>query len=147
MDTSSDGPVYYVDAVNGNDDNSGLTLETAWRSVAHVNQQSFDSGDTILFKRGATYDDATLAPSSSGASGAPITFGAYGTGAKPLFRGSDEVAGTAGDEPWRCRRGRGMVLERQRLDRLLDVEPGERVQFGAGDVTRAIAFGVGPGLA
>lgn len=45
---------YYV-ALNGNDNADGLTPETAWQSVAHVNLNSFLPGDRILFRGGDSF--------------------------------------------------------------------------------------------
>ena len=32
---------YYVDATNGNDNNDGLSLSTAWKTIAKVNNSNF----------------------------------------------------------------------------------------------------------
>ncbi len=78
---------YYVDATGGNDSNSGLSTSTAWKTIAKVNASKFSPGDQILFKRGATWREQ-LTVLSSGSSGNPITFGAYGSGTKPKILGS-----------------------------------------------------------
>ena len=38
---------YYVDAVIGNDTNDGKSAETAWKTLANVNAQTFQPGDRI----------------------------------------------------------------------------------------------------
>jgi len=78
---------YYVDAVSGSDGNSGISPGLAWKSVSKVNRSTLVPGDTILFKRGQTWREG-LKPTSSGAASKWITFGAYGTGNKPLLLGS-----------------------------------------------------------
>lgn len=78
---------YYV-SNTGNDSNNGLTPATAWRTIAHVNQQAFQPGDSILFKRGDVWRE-TLSVTSSGTPAAWITFGAYGSGEKPRILGSE----------------------------------------------------------
>jgi PKD repeat protein len=78
---------YYV-STTGNDANNGTSSGTPWRTVAKVNAATFQAGDQILFARGGEWHEA-LAPQSSGAQGNPITFDAYGSGAKPKFWGSD----------------------------------------------------------
>jgi len=80
---------YYVDATNGNDNNSGTSSSAAWKTIAKVNKASFVPGDYILFKRGQVWREMLLVP-SSGSSGNPITFGAYGSGDNPLILGSDD---------------------------------------------------------
>jgi len=84
-----------VDAANGNDSFNGTSSSTAWKTIAKVESVSFNPGDTILFRRGEIWRDR-LDVTRSGAPGNPITFGAYGTGDKPLILGSEEVI----DGPW-----------------------------------------------
>jgi PKD repeat protein len=79
------GSIYYVDATGGDDLNDGLSPETAWKTVAKVNAQSFSPGDFILFKRGEIWAETPLLIHESGSSGNPITFSAYGSGAKPII--------------------------------------------------------------
>lgn len=70
---------YYV-ASNGSDAANGLTTGTPWQTIAKVNGTTFAAGDTISFRGGDTFSDATLTPGQSGTSGHPITFNSYGTG-------------------------------------------------------------------
>jgi hypothetical protein len=85
---------YYVSSSTGNDSNSGASSSTAWQTIAHVNGQSFQPGDLILFKLGDVWNES-LAPGSSGSSGNPITFDAYGSGAAPNLTGYYAVPATA----------------------------------------------------
>jgi hypothetical protein len=78
---------YYV-AASGSDVNSGTSVGAAWQTIAKVNASAFSPGDSILFNRGDVWYGTSLVASSSGASGAPITFGAYGSGANPIVKGS-----------------------------------------------------------
>lgn len=79
------GTVYYIDAVNGSDSNNGKTPETAWKSLSKA--ESVSSGNTVLFKAGQTWRDnsngSDVFETKSG-----VTYGAYGTGAKPVISGS-----------------------------------------------------------
>jgi len=81
------GSDYYIDATDGNDANAGTSTSTAWRSVAKVNSRTFSPGDRILFRRGQVWREQLIIP-SSGVSGNPITYGAYGTGNRPALKGS-----------------------------------------------------------
>jgi len=83
------GTTYYA-SNSGNDDHDGLSPATAWRTVGHVNGQSYLPGDAVFFKRGDTWRE-TLNISSSGTAEAYITFGAYGMGARPRILGSEQV--------------------------------------------------------
>ncbi len=84
---------YYVSSRTGNDLNNG-SISAPWQTIAHVNGQTFQPGDSILFKRGDVWNES-LAPVSSGSEGNPITFDAYGTGAAPNLTGYYAVPSTA----------------------------------------------------
>jgi hypothetical protein len=78
---------YYVDC-NANGDagaGTGTGAAVAWKTIAKVNGSSFSAGDSILFNKGCTWREKLTVP-SSGSAGSPITFGAYGTGANPIFQ-------------------------------------------------------------
>jgi len=81
---------YYVDATSGDDAKNGLSEANAWKTISKVNGESFSAGDSILFKRGEEWREQLTVP-SSGSDGSPITFGAYGSGAKPIINGADIV--------------------------------------------------------
>lgn len=80
---------YYVDATNGNDENSGTSPNSAWKTLSKVNNYDFSPGDSILFKRGEIWREHLLV-TNSGDIDNPISYGAYGTGEKPLILGSVE---------------------------------------------------------
>ena len=81
--TPTTGTVYYVDAVNGDDSNDGMSENSAWKTLDKVNEQegSESTPITVLFKRGDTWR-GTLTPTSY------TTYGAYGSGDKPQILGS-----------------------------------------------------------
>jgi hypothetical protein len=85
---------YYVSSSTGSDANNGTATSTPWQTIAHVNAQTFQPGDSILFKRGDVWNES-LIPPSSGTSGNPITFDAYGTGAAPNLTGYYSVPSSA----------------------------------------------------
>ena len=80
--------IFYVDASSGGDGNSGLSTSTAWKTIAKVNASRYNPGDQILLKRGEIWREQLVVP-SSGSSGSPITFGAYGSGALPTISGAN----------------------------------------------------------
>ena len=82
---------YYVDSVNGLDSHPG-TLANPWKTIAKVNSTTLLPGQSVGFKSGGTWREQ-LAPRQSGTAGYPITFGAYGSGAQPIIKGSDLVTG------------------------------------------------------
>lgn len=63
-------------------------------TIAQVNAATFSPGDKILFRRGDTWR-GQLIP-DSGSSAGYITYGAYGTGAKPLLLGSVDLSSSGG---------------------------------------------------
>jgi len=81
------GAAYYVDATNGNDSNHRTSHSAPWKTISKVNNSDFQPGDFILFKRGETWRERLKVPSSGSISN-PITFGAYGTGDKPIIDGT-----------------------------------------------------------
>ncbi len=86
---------YYVDncVVVGSDSNNGTSTSTPWLTIAHVNAQSFNPGDSVLFQTTCTWAEE-LAIHSSGTSGNLINFGSYGTGAtNPEITAADIVGG------------------------------------------------------
>jgi parallel beta-helix repeat protein len=81
--------IYYV-STNGSDNHNGLTPFTPWKTLSKVNSTLFSPGDTILFKRGETWREQFIIP-TSGKAGNPITFGAYGVGDRPRIAGTVNV--------------------------------------------------------
>ena len=94
LSASASATTYYVSSSTGSDSNSGTSSFAPWQTIGHVNGQTFNPGDSILFKRGDVWNES-LAPPSSGSSGNPITFDAYGTGAAPNLTGYYAIPTTA----------------------------------------------------
>jgi polysaccharidase protein len=87
---------YYVDSRIGSDASDG-SASAPWASIDAVNRAGLQAGDTVLFARDATFS-GTIDLHASGAASAPITFGAYGTGADPLITGGNNgVSGNGQD--------------------------------------------------
>lgn len=67
-----------------------VTFETTggsasvYKTMADINAGSFSAGDQVLWRRGQEWRERLLVP-SGGASGNPVVYGAYGSGAKPIF--------------------------------------------------------------
>lgn len=81
---------YYVNAVDGSDDNPGTEPCLAWKSLVQVNRTRFTPGDTIFLARGSRWHEY-LQPGGSGSWEAPIVITAYGEGKKPLLIGTGET--------------------------------------------------------
>lgn len=89
--TPDTGTSFFVDGASGNDLNDGRTPAKAWRSIAKVNTITLRPGDKVLFKRGGKWRGQVVVK-QSGVDGDPITFGAYGDGARPILDGSETVS-------------------------------------------------------
>ncbi|MCB0792861.1 MAG: right-handed parallel beta-helix repeat-containing protein [Flavobacteriales bacterium] len=85
--------VYYV-SPSGNDANNGTSQSTPWRTLTRVQQAIYamNPGDQVLFQRGGTFR-GSFSVDKSGTAGAPLVFGAYGSGASPVISGSVTVSG------------------------------------------------------
>lgn len=77
---------YFIDNVSGDDQNSGLTDKIAFQSIEKVNQLLLKPGDSILFRRGGSWNKQ-LKPQGSGMKGQRIVIGAYGKGDLPIIDG------------------------------------------------------------
>jgi hypothetical protein len=92
--TIAPAATYYVSSSAGSDSNSGTSSAAAWQTIGHVNAQTFQPGDQVLFRRGDVWNES-LTPPSSGTSGNPIAFDAYGSGAAPNLSGHYAVPSSA----------------------------------------------------
>ena len=83
------GMSYFVDASQGNDNNSGLSQTEAWKSLTNIKNTSFNPGDKLLFKRGERVE-GVLQLSARGSETQPIVIGAYGEGEeRPVLAAPD----------------------------------------------------------
>ena len=69
---------YYV-SPEGNDNSSGLSAITAWKSINKVNGVIFKPGDKILFEKMGIWH-GQLRLQGSGIAGDPIILSSYGEG-------------------------------------------------------------------
>lgn len=84
------GTVYYI-SEDGNDSASGTSEESAWRTLKRLNEADLNAGDTVLFGRGGNYrvySNGREHMSVELVSG--VSYGAYGSGQKPIINGSIE---------------------------------------------------------
>lgn len=77
---------YYVDATSGDDTANGTTTGTPWKTIAKVNTATLNPNDNVYFKRGEVWREALIP--QSGTSDGVVTYSAYGTGSKPMLKGS-----------------------------------------------------------
>lgn len=100
--------IYYIDPDLGLDTNDGLSPDTPKKTGGSITPAP---GDSVLYRRGRIIRG--MLPTTAGADGAPITYGAYGDcdengyGDKPIFCGSLDASSPddwVETEPniWRC---------------------------------------------
>ncbi|MEM9158750.1 MAG: sialate O-acetylesterase, partial [Verrucomicrobiota bacterium] len=77
---------YYLDAVNGDDANSGFSELGAWRSLEKASENEYMPGDRLLLRAGQRWAGALILR-GSGAEGNPIVVSSYGEGARPAIDG------------------------------------------------------------
>ncbi len=76
------GKTYYI-SPKGDDANAGTSKDRPWRTTKNLqNHSTFKAGDAILFERGGVYRNVSVHLTSG------VSYGAYGTGAKPCLYGS-----------------------------------------------------------
>ncbi len=81
------GTTYYV-SNSGNDDNDGLTPETAWQSLEKVSKAELQKGEGVLFRRGDVFRGTVYAKDY-------VFYGAFGSGEKPKFYAWKENLGSS----------------------------------------------------
>ena len=86
---TANATTYYI-SNDGNDSNSGTDASSPWQTINRLNSASLSAGDNVLFRRGDTFYGSIVA-SNSGRSGSPVTYGAYGSGNKPVITGFTNV--------------------------------------------------------
>ncbi len=88
-----DAAAFYVDAQNGDDNNDGLSPDTAYKTLQKAATHFFGPGDKLLLKKGGTFvGNVTL--QGLGLANRRIYIGAYGEGADPVIAGESGTAVT-----------------------------------------------------
>lgn len=90
------GTPYYVSSINGDDNNDGKSPETAWKTLAKLENESdvfgrVSYGDGVFFERGSVFYSGKyegIVSMTTLIAHSYVTYSAYGKGAKPEFRNS-----------------------------------------------------------
>ncbi len=90
---------YYVDSSAGDDNNDGLSVNSAWRTIGKANEMmpQLPVGSDILFKRGGQFSDNSLYIKVGGTATDPVVIGAYGDGPKPVLKDDTHIICTQND--------------------------------------------------
>lgn len=85
----ADNTTYYVDAVSGNDANSGTSTTRPWRTINKANALDLAPGDKLLFKGGQTLSgNLRLGAEDYGSATNPVNVGSYGSGRATIRAGT-----------------------------------------------------------
>lgn len=79
---------YYLDGKDGDDANTGLSAEQAWKSLDKIKSLQLKPGDSLLFKSGTSFN-GVIDLRAMGTSSKRIVVGRYGSGKKPLIAAPD----------------------------------------------------------
>jgi hypothetical protein len=71
---------YFINSRVGNDNNTGTSKDSVWRSLINLEKNIFKPGDSILFANGSSYKGGFVF-NSSGTAEKPIVFSNYSVGA------------------------------------------------------------------
>ncbi len=88
------GTTYYVDSVDGNNDNDGLSESTPWKTLSKISAKTFSAGDKVLLKKGSVFDGQSVNLQGNGTVENPVTLGSYGDGdSLPLINAGGQLYG------------------------------------------------------
>lgn len=80
---------YYIDAIEGDDANSGQHRDEAWQSLQRLNEVTLLPGDSVLLKRGSVFREV-FEFSAAGNEDNAIVIADYGQGEKPRIAAPDD---------------------------------------------------------
>lgn len=88
------GAVYFVSSQTGDDGNDGLSPESAFETITHVNSLALQPGDEVRLACGETWRAQTLVATRSGSPGSPIVYSSHPAGCenKPVLSGAQPVS-------------------------------------------------------
>lgn len=69
--------IFYVNAINGNDQNDGLSMERPFASLTCINKIKLNPGDKVLLSNNSVFENQFLQINDSGTKDQPIVIGAY----------------------------------------------------------------------
>ena len=90
--TATTTPATFYVSTAGSNSNNGLSPSTPFQTLSAVQNTMLVPGDLVLLNRSNIFT-GNLNLTASGTSSAPITIGAYGTGANPLLYGGSTLSG------------------------------------------------------
>lgn len=90
----SSSKTYYIDALDGSDDNHGLSASKAWKSLEKLYGKVLSPGDRVLLSTSQTHKGMLWLSSIKGSEKNPIQIASYGSGErKAIINPGDEHYG------------------------------------------------------
>ncbi|MGZ3951196.1 MAG: right-handed parallel beta-helix repeat-containing protein [Flavisolibacter sp.] len=81
----SQNKTYYI-GTEGNDANNGLSVASAWQTLANLNSLTLQAGDKILLEGGSTFNGSIqLDQNDNGTDSNPIVISSYGNGRATIY--------------------------------------------------------------
>lgn len=98
----SDTTNWYVSNL-GNDSQDGHSTSRPLKTIAGINAQTLQAGDTVFFRKGDTFA-GQINVTVAGTVGVPIVVTSYGTGNKPIIKGSETLTNwVQNGSLWACK--------------------------------------------
>lgn len=85
MSFAKSSTVYYIDAINGDDANSGLSEDDAVKTVSGLKIDDYSAGTQFLFKNGGRYEAGFILTEWCGTEENPIVISSYGEGEQAVL--------------------------------------------------------------
>ncbi len=105
--------IYYISQSKGDDQNSGLDIQSPWKSLSPLMKIKLQAGDQVLFQCGDRWQGSFRLDVSGGTPDNPIRLSSYGEGAKPeLCFYEGEPAPRAAGICLTLENANGLVLEK-----------------------------------
>ncbi len=79
------GESYYIDAINGNDENTGLSEADAVKTISGLKLGNITAGTKFLFRNGGRYECTATLGNVSGTKDNPIVISSYGEGERAVL--------------------------------------------------------------
>lgn len=76
-DQEIEATVYYFNSETGNDQNSGVSIDSPWKSLSKIDSLDLQPGDRILLAKGQEFQDPIIIKNVAGADDAPILISTY----------------------------------------------------------------------
>ncbi len=76
---------YYIDSINGDDNNSGLSESDAVKTIEGLTLEPIIAGTKFLFRNGGRYESNVILENVSGTKDEPIVISSYGDGEKAVL--------------------------------------------------------------